>query len=239
MTTRLLKEHKLPVQIEGFPYIGGGLILAIAAGVIWRSLEAAGDASSLSTTAFCGLTLLFSIFTAFSIWFYRCPKIQVPTDDVQAVLSPANGRVLSVLEVPGNRIGEAMAKKISIFMSPVDVHVNRAPVAGVIEAVQYNKGKFFKADLDKASEENEHNWVVMKSDLGPRVAFVQIAGFVARRIVCYVQQGERLARGERYGMIRFGSRMEIVVPPASEVLVLPGEKTVAGITKLARLKTTS
>lgn len=232
MTTRVLKNHSLPVQIEGFPYILGGLILAVASGAVWRSVAVSGG----SEVAVGIATVLFSVFTLFSIWFYRCPKIEESQDDKQAVVSPASGRVLSVVDVPGAKIGEASARKVNIFMSPFDVHVNRAPVAGVIETVQYNKGKFFKADLDKASEENEHNWVVMKSDFGPKIAFVQIAGFVARRIVCYVQPGERLARSERYGMIRFGSRMEIVVPATSEILVKPGDRTVAGVTRLARLK---
>ncbi|MBI3543574.1 MAG: phosphatidylserine decarboxylase family protein [Deltaproteobacteria bacterium] len=235
MMTRTLKEHSLPVQIEGFPYIFGGLILAVASAIVFKAF----DLSASASWAFAGLAGLFGLFTAFSIWFYRCPDVPVPTDDVQAVLSPANGRVLNVMDVPGTRIGEKSAKKVSIFMSPMDVHVNRSPIAGVIENVQYHKGKFFKADLDKASEENEHNWVVIKSDLGPKIGFVQIAGFIARRIVCYVQPGERLVRGERYGMIRFGSRMEIVVPATSDILVKPGERTVAGVTKLARLKITS
>lgn len=231
-----LKNHSLPVQIEGFPYIFGGLVLAIAAGEVWRATHAQ---SSALCWAFGTLTVVFILFTLFSIWFYRCPAIAVPTDDIQAVLSPADGRVLSVLDVAGAKIGEKAGRKVCIFMSPMDVHVNRAPVAGVIEDIQYHKGKFFKADLDKASDENEHNWVVMKSDLGPKIAFVQIAGFVARRIVCYVRSGERLSRGERYGMIRFGSRMEIVVPSTAEILVKPGEKTVAGVTKVARLKLTT
>lgn len=230
-----LKDHNLPVQIEGFPYIVSGAVLTAAAAIVFNAADHEGSLKIV----FGFLAVLFGLFTLFSVWFYRCPKIETPEDDVQAVVSPANGRVLSVLEVSGAKIGEKTAKKVSIFMSPMDVHVNRAPVAGLIEAVQYNKGKFFKADLDKASEENEHNWVIMKSDLGPRVAFVQIAGFVARRIVCYVKQGERLSRGERYGMIRFGSRMEIVVPATAEVLVKPGEKTVAGMTKVARFKITT
>lgn len=231
---RKLKDHSLPVQIEGFPYIIGGLILTVASGVL-LSFEHTGPV----LWVFAFFAALAVLFTAFSIWFYRCPNVQTPVDDVQAVISPADGRVLSVLDVAGSKIGEKSAKKVSIFMSPVDVHVNRAPVAGVIEAVQYHKGKFFKADLDKASQENEHNWVVMKSDLGPKIAFVQIAGFIARRIVCYVAPGERLVRGERYGMIRFGSRMEVVVPASAEILVKTGERTVAGVTKLARLNINS
>jgi phosphatidylserine decarboxylase len=200
--------------------------------MVWSALA---DDTGTAMPAIVGTGLALA-FTLFSVWFYRCPKIATPKDDAAAVYSPADGRVLKVDEVAGGKIGQAKAMRVSIFMSPFDVHVNRSPLSGVIEDIRYNKGKFFKADLDKASEENENNWVVMKSDLGPKVAFVQIAGFIARRIVCYVAPGERLAPGERYGMIRFGSRMEVVVPAGSEILVKPGEKTVAGLTKLARLK---
>src|SRR5579862_8109575 len=115
--TRALKEHSLPVQIEGFPYILGGLLLAISSAIVWKSYDVTGAPGLV----FGGLTVLFSIFTLFSVWFYRCPHVHTPTDDAQAVLSPACGRVLSVTEVAGGRIGEPKAKKVSIFMSPVDV----------------------------------------------------------------------------------------------------------------------
>lgn len=233
--TKVLRNNPLPIQIEGLPYIVAGLILTVAAFLVWRSfqMQEAAPAASLWTSAI--FTCLFSLFTMFSIWFYRNPERVTPQDDKQAVISPADGTVLKVEPFSGQHIGEAKAQKVSIFMSPFDVHVNRAPVDGTVEDIRYVKGKFFKADLDKASAENEHNWVIMKSSLGPKVAFVQIAGFVARRIVCYIEKGERLQRGERYGMIRFGSRMEIVVPESSEILVKPGDKTQAGLTKLARL----
>jgi len=228
-----LKNHSLPVQIEGFPYILGGMVLAIASALVWRALEAGGGSGVWAPAT---ATVLFSVFTLFSIWFYRCPKVNTPADDPNAVISTADGTVLNVVEIPGTRIGEKAAKKISIFMSPFNVHVNRAPLAGVVDTIDYNKGKFWKADLDKASQENEHNWIVMRSDLGPKVAFAQIAGFVARRIVVYIEPGVRLGRGERYGMIRFGSRAEIMVPASAEVFVKAGDHTVAGETKLARLK---
>lgn len=233
--TKVLKNNPLPVQIEGLPYIFAGLILTVSAFLVWRSFQMQEGSSAAIWTATIA-TFVFSLFTVFSIWFYRNPERVTPQDDREAVISPADGTVLKIEEITGQKIGESKAKKVSIFMSPMDVHVNRAPVDGTVEAIDYVKGKFFKADLDKASEENEHNWVVMKSVQGPKVAFVQIAGFVARRIVCYVEKGERLQRGERFGMIRFGSRMEIVVPETSEILVKPGDKTLAGLTKLARLK---
>src|SRR4051812_42242929 len=109
--TKALKNHSLPVQIEGFPYIGGGLVLAVAGAIVWRALESTGAGSFGAAAA----TVLFSLFTAFSIWFYRCPKVETPADDIQAVFSPADGRVLKVEEVPGTKIGEKVSKKVSIF----------------------------------------------------------------------------------------------------------------------------
>jgi phosphatidylserine decarboxylase len=237
----VLKNHTLPVQIEGFPYIVAGVILVLASALMWRGIALEAEAVHTSPSTFAvivsaALTVFFSLFTLFSIWFFRNPDREIPQGDPLAVLSPADGRVLKIEEIDGKVIGEARALKISIFMSPMDVHVNRVPVNGKVEKIDYVMGKFFKADLDKASEQNEHNVVVMKSDAGPRVAFNQIAGFIARRIVCYVDTGINLARGERYGMIRFGSRMEVTVPVSSVVKVKPNDRTVAGVTTLAQFK---
>ena len=116
----------------------------------------------------------------------------------------------------------------------MNVHVNRSPITGVVEKVEYVKGKFFNASLDKASLHNERNLVIVKADNGLRVGFLQIAGFIARRIVCHVKPGDRLSAGQRYGMIRFGSRMEIFVPASSEVKVQKGQVVSAGKTVVAR-----
>jgi phosphatidylserine decarboxylase len=230
---KMLRYNSFPVQIEGLPYILGGLILAVAGFFMWRSFQIEGSSPG-AIWAMGTITVIFALFTAFSAWFYRNPERIASNVGVKDVLSPADGTVLKVEVVPGERIGVPSARKVSIFMSPFDVHVNRAPIDGVVEQVDYVKGKFFKADLDKASEENEHNWLVMRRPDGVRIAFVQIAGFVARRIVCYVSRGESLSRGERYGMIRFGSRMEILLPIEAEVLVKPGQKIQAGLTPVAR-----
>ncbi|HRK01707.1 MAG TPA: phosphatidylserine decarboxylase [Oligoflexia bacterium] len=166
----ILKNHRLPVQIEGFPYIFGALLLTLSSAMIWKAaVSGTSDVGAGARWAAATGTFVFGVFTAFCIWFYRNPNRKTPTDDPRAVISPADGRVLSVTEVSGNRIGAEKARKVSIFMSPMDVHVNRAPITGVVEGVQYNSGKFFKADLDKASEENENNWLIMKSDRGQKL----------------------------------------------------------------------
>ena len=154
------------------------------------------------------------------------------------MISAADGTVLKVEHVTDPRYG-APSEKISIFMSPLNVHVNRAPITGVVEKVEYVPGKFFAANLDKASTDNERNLVIMKTDQGQRVAFLQIAGFIARRIVSHVKAGDRLTVGTRYGMIRFGSRMEIFLPQGSQVLVKPGEAIFSGQTVVAKFPRTS
>jgi len=175
------------------------------------------------------------MFFAFSVWFFRNPA-RTPADTApDAVISAADGTVLRVDHLTADPRYGAPAEKISIFMSPFNVHVNRAPVTGVIEKIQYVPGKFLVASLDKASTDNERNLIIMKTAKGHRVGFLQIAGFIARRIVCRVQEGERLTAGQRYGMIRFGSRMEIFLPAGSAILVKPGDSVQAGHTVVGRL----
>lgn len=216
----ILRNYEIPIVLEGLPYIIVGFLLTL---------------SSLSMGSLAApLTFLFSVLTAFSLWFYRNPRRAGLNIEEPTLLSPADGKILSITEVEGNSIGLEKAKKISIFMSPLNVHVNRIPIQGIVKSIDYHCGKFFKANLDKASLENERNCVVLDSKYG-RIAFIQIAGFIARRIVCYLNQGEQVKQGDRFGMIRFGSRMELIFPPTAAVLVHEGQKVYGGLTPLARL----
>jgi phosphatidylserine decarboxylase len=152
------------------------------------------------------------------------------------VVSPADGRVSAVvLAVPPAELGLGgeTRRRISVFMNVFDCHVNRAPVAGRVARIAYRPGKFINAELDKASEDNERNGIVLDSAHGP-VGVVQIAGLVARRIVCFVKEGDELAPGERIGLIRFGSRLDVWLPPSTNVLVAEGQTAIAGETALAR-----
>ena len=169
---------------------------------------------------------------AFCCYFFRDPE-RVAPDDERLVVSPADGRVLAVVEEREERYLKGPATRVSIFMSPLDAHVNRAPVAGRVTTIAYRPGKFINAELDKASEDNERNGIVLDSVHGP-VGVVQIAGLVARRIVCFVREGDALAPGERIGLIRFGSRLDVWLPPAARVLVAEGQTAIAGETVLAR-----
>jgi len=173
-----------------------------------------------------GVLIVLGIFVLF---FFRDPE-RTPPPDPGTIVSPADGRVMEVVEEL--RDGKA-GRRISVFLSIFDVHVNRSPVAGRITAIEYRAGKFYAAMRGRASEENEQNAFHVQTDRG-EVVFKQIAGWVARRIVCWKSVGDSVVRGERVGMIRFGSRMDIWLPEGVEILVRPGQHVAAGSSPLAR-----
>lgn len=180
------------------------------------------------------LALFFILITFYVLWFFRNPERTIP-GDAKVLVSPADGRILEIKEVDEGDILKGRFKKISIFMSIFNVHVNRCPCSGVIKSIRYRKGKFFSANLDKASSDNERNSVLIETEEGKQVLVAQIAGFVARRIVCWVKEGGVLERGERFGLIRFGSRLEVVMPIDTEVLVKVGTRVKSGHTKIGKL----
>jgi phosphatidylserine decarboxylase len=179
--------------------------------------------------------VLFGVLTLFTVYFFRDPS-RSPQADEKSVLTPADGRVLKVkaLREPGNPAGEE-TMKVSVFMSILDVHVNRIPVAGRISKVTYHPGKFLAANVDKASEQNERNTVTLETRDGHRIAFVQIAGLIARRIACWIKEGDEVEAGQRFGLIRFGSRLDIYLPGKSRITVEPGQKVRAGETVIGYL----
>jgi phosphatidylserine decarboxylase len=179
---------------EGWPFIAAALAAAV---IVWA---VAGFAWSVPLW----------LVAVFVIQFFRDPPRAVPTQP-NAVLSPADGRIVKVEKVH-DPMTERDALLISVFMNVFNVHSNRAPVDGTVERIQYSAGKFVNADLDKASSENERNAMVVRLADGERIAVVQVAGLIARRILCYAKVGQRLARGERYGFIRFGSRVDVYLP---------------------------
>ncbi|MFP3869600.1 MAG: phosphatidylserine decarboxylase family protein [Syntrophobacteria bacterium] len=161
--------------------------------------------------------------------FFRDPERAVP-NAAHAILAPADGRIVFLGKVFEDRFLGKEALKISIFMSIFDVHVNRIPVCGEVAEVHYHKGKFFSANLEKASRANERNAIVVQVPGGEKILFVQIAGLIARRIECWLQPGDRVKKGERFGIIRFGSRVDLFVPPESSLTVRKGERVKAGET---------
>jgi len=173
------------------------------------------------------------LLTIFVISFFRNPE-RIPSGDDKTVVAPADGTVIVAERVSETPLGDE-AFKISIFMSVFNVHVNRSPLDGRVVDVSYHKGKFYDARDGRASWENERNSVLLETSDGVRVAFVQIAGLIARRIICYPAIGDVLQRGKRYGLIRFGSRVDIYLPIDMKPLVEVGDKTVAGETFVGRL----
>jgi len=192
---------------------GGALGVALVAGWLW--------------------SLPLWAATAFVLQFFRDPAREAP-DDPRAVLAPADGRVVSVGRARDPFL-EREALKISVFMNVFDVHANRAPVDGRVMKRWYRPGAFLNAALDKASEANERNALWIRTPQGDDVVCVQIAGLIARRIHCYCDEGSELARGERYGFIRFGSRVDVYLPPAAQPLAALGDRVYACTSMIARL----
>jgi phosphatidylserine decarboxylase len=184
---------------------------------------------------FAWLTFLFFVATAFVTWFFRNPQRKTP-DDTKAVVSPADGEIIKIEDIMKNDLLKCPSKKVSIFMNIFNVHVNRIPYSGVVKGIYYNKGDFFSADLDKASLSNERNSILITTDDGKEILTVQIAGLIARRIECWVKEGMNVCKGERFGLIRFGSRLEVFLPSDSIMSAKVGDKVKAGETPIGWLK---
>ena len=202
---------------EGWPFLAIAVVVAVLASAFVPGV----------------LSFLAWIVALFVLQFFRDPAREIP-QQANAVLSPADGRVIKV-ERTQDPYGEREAILVSVFMNVFNVHSNRSPVDGTIQKVQYFPGKFVNADLDKASLENERNAIVLKTVGGQTVTFVQVAGLIARRILCYVKVGDMLTKGQRYGFIRFGSRVDVYLPLTATVKVAIGDKVSATTTILAKL----
>ncbi len=212
-----MKNYPHPIIArEGWPFLAISLVLAVAA-TVWCAAWA---------------TPLWIIFV-FVLQFFRDPAREIP-QEAGAVLSPCDGRVIKV-ERAQDPYGQREAILVSVFMNVFNVHSNRSPMDGTVEKIQYFPGKFVNADLDKASTENERNAVVLKTNDGQMVTFVQVAGLIARRILCYIKVGDVLTRGQRYGFIRFGSRVDVYLPLTATVKVSIGDKVSATTTILAKI----
>jgi phosphatidylserine decarboxylase len=214
----------------------------------WPTIHPEGRKFALISAGVCAVFALMAWETlawpmaGVTIWvlaFFRDPLRSVPQGD-NLIVAPADGLVTLIAEVPppkemagADGLGDAPLIRVSIFMSVFDVHINRTPIAGTIKAVVYIAGKFLNADLDKASEDNERQHILVERNDGVRIGFTQIAGLVARRIVPFVKPGDMVAAGQRIGLIRFGSRVDIYLPAGTSPKVALGQKTVAGETVLA------
>ncbi len=203
---------------EGWPFLVGSLVIAVLLTWLTGGIPA----------------FLAWIIALFVLQFFRDPGRAVPMD-AGAVLSPADGRIVAVERVNDPYV-QREAIKVSVFMNVFNVHSNRSPVEGTVQKVWYFPGKFVNADLAKASTENERNAVWLKTSAGADITSVQVAGLIARRILCYVKSGDALTRGQRYGFIRFGSRVDVYLPLDAKVKVSIGDKVSATTTILALLQ---
>ena len=213
-----IRTSFVPVRREGLPFVAVFLFAALFFGWFWQPILWSG-----------------LILAAWCAYFFRDPPRVTPIDP-DLVVSPADGRIAVVaVALPPRELGlgEQSRRRISIFMSVFDCHVNRSPLAAIVKQIVYTPGKFLNAELEKASEGNERNGIVLETDHGP-VAVIQIAGLVARRIVCFAGEGDGLVAGERFGLIRFGSRLDVYLPVSANVLVAEGQTAVAGETVIAR-----
>ena len=215
-----IRKQIVPITPEGYPFIGAFALVALVLFWLWTPLGWLG-----------------TLGTLWCAYFFRDPPRVTPVRD-GLVVAPADGRISQVTTAaPPHELGLGATPlpRVSIFMSVFDCHINRSPVAGQVEKIVYQPGKFFNADLDKASADNERNSLVI-AVAGARVAVVQIAGLIARRIVCFVRNGQSVGIGERFGMIRFGSRLDVYLPPGVAPLVAVGQTAIAGETVLADLR---
>ena len=212
-----VRRQFTPIHPDGYKFVAIFALATLALAWLWEPLGWIG-----------------AILSCWCIYFFRDPVRHTPVD-AQLVVSPADGIVSSLgfyVPPPELGLGSEPMQRISVFMSVFDCHVNRMPVAGRITKLAYRPGLFVNADLDKASENNERNGLTIESEQG-RFGVVQIAGLVARRIVCFHKQGESLGVGQRFGLIRFGSRVDVYCPPGASPLVAVGTKTCAGETVIA------
>jgi len=218
--TASIRQQLTPIHREGYPFVAGFAVATLVLFWLWPPLDWLG-----------------AIATLWCVYFFRDPERVTPIRE-GIVVAPADGRVCQIVNAVPPReleLGERPLPRVSIFMSVFDCHINRSPVAGRIERIVYRAGKFLSADLDKASEDNERNAFVIVTGGGQRVAVIQIAGLIARRIVCFAREGDGLGAGQRLGMIRFGSRVDVYLPEGARVLAGEGQIAIAGETVIADL----
>ena len=212
-----MRNKNTPIAVEGYPFIAvAGFVTIVFALLAWKLLAVLG----LCLTLFC-------------TYFFRNPE-RIAPEDAHGVLAPADGKIIYIGNVQEERLDAEMVK-ISIFMSVFNVHINRVPVSGRVVDTFYKRGKFLDVRDSQATFENEQSGMLIETAGGVKIMVVQVAGLIARRIVCYAEKGDELVRGERYGLIRFGSRLDVYLPKSTDLRVSMGDKTVAGETILGLL----
>jgi phosphatidylserine decarboxylase len=206
-----MKQNQWPIAKEGLPFLIPVILLTVILGIMgWK--------------VWMSLGILFSLFVAY---FFRNPRREIPNLQ-NIILSPADGRIIHVGECEEGRFLKKKVLKVSIFMSLFDVHLNRVPISGKVLERNYLPGRFFVASVEKSSLLNEQNAMILETEDRTKILLIQIAGFVARRIVCYAKTGDTLRKGEIFGLIRFGSRVDLYLPPAVKPIIRVGQHVKGG-----------
>lgn len=210
--------HSSLIVREGIPFVLPPAVFTLSAAALGYLFSA----------------IVLGLITFFVVWFFRNPERKAPQDK-RLIVSPADGRVIRIDDDTTHEMLPSRLKRVCIFMNVFNVHVNRAPCKGRIDEVRYYPGKFFSANLDKAAEDNERNAVLIRRDDGKMILTIQIAGLIARRIVCWVSQGMNIEKGARFGLIRFGSRLDVYMPKEAMLRVKLGDKVRAGESPIGEL----
>ena len=213
-----MKPEQIPVAREGYPFIALAAFFSLILALISQT----------------GPALFASTLTVFCLYFFRDP-VRVTPESNNAVISPADGKIILIKEITDERFFPGPCLKISIFMNVFNVHVNRVPLAGTVQKISFKPGRFYAADKDKAALHNEYCALYLQTASGIPCTVVQVAGLIARRIVCRAEVGDMLHPGERYGLIRFGSRVDLYLPPETRPVVSLQQQVRAGETILARI----
>lgn len=210
---------RIPVASEGYPFIAFSAFVTLIMAVLGYDI----------------LTLSALAVTSFVLYFFRDPERVGPVSD-DALVSPADGKIILIEKIIDDQYLLGQVYKISVFMNVFNVHVNRMPVSGTVEKILYSPGKFYSADSDRGAMHNEHCSTILRSTRGQhRMAFVQVAGLIARRIVCWLEPEDQIQRGQRFGLIRFGSRVDLYIPAQTQLEVTIGQKVRAGETVIGYL----
>lgn len=210
-----MKNPRIPIAVEGYPFIFFSAFATLVFGLLEQAIAAAGGI----------------IITGFVTWFFRDPERIGPADP-SAVVAPADGKIILIEKIFDDRFTNKDVHKVSIFMNIFNVHVNRIPYSGTVEMITLKPGKFYSADTDRGALHNEYCAMTVNTEFGKKYSVVQVAGLIARRIICWAEKKDKLRTGERYGLIRFGSRVDIYLPLEVVINVSKGQRVRAGETPL-------
>ncbi|MFH2124503.1 MAG: phosphatidylserine decarboxylase family protein [Pseudomonadota bacterium] len=206
-----MKSPQIPIAKEGYPFIAFSAFVTLIIAVLGYDI----------------IALAALAITTFVLCFFRDPERIGPISE-DALISPADGKVILIEKIIDDQYLLGQVYKVSIFMNVFNVHVNRAPVSGTVEKIIYSPGEFYSADSNRGAMHNEHCTTIVQCARGHRLAFVQVAGLIARRIVCWLEAGDQVRRGQRFGLIRFGSRVDLYIPPQTQLEITVGQKVRAG-----------